>query len=402
MGENEGVRVTPALVLLLALPLYADRVRVVVVTEPNHTAVRANVISALDRATDIEPWGDSPTFAAEIDRDDLDALRNDPRVRAIAIDEGGGAGLTESLPFIHADAVHLQGIDGRGTTVAVLDSGIDTDHPAFAGRITGEACFCDNRNGTGCCPGGVTTRIGIGAAEDDQGHGTHVAGIVSGVAPATYIVAVKVLDAGNRFQSFTQIYRALEWIADNRPDVNAINMSLGSDALFTDAQCGSFAIAWGLQPVIARLRDRGVLIAASSGNNGDTDHTWLPACMTEVLGVGATFDNSDNVALFTNSSASLDLLAPGVAITSTARGGGTTTLSGTSMAAPHVAGLIALMKQVGGRAFPSDSIQTILENSGQPVTDPRNSLTVPRIDALVTIAATPPKPPGPRRRTVRH
>ena len=396
------MRVAPSLVLLLALPLYADRVRVVVVTEPGRNAIRSNVISALDRATQVEPWGDGPAFAAEIDREDLDALRSDPRVRAIAIDEGGGAGLTESLPFIHADAVHLQGIDGRGTTVAVLDSGIDTDHPAFAGRIVGEACFCDNLNGTGCCPGGDIARIGTGAAEDDQGHGTHVAGIVSGVAPATYIVAVKVLDAANRFQSFTQIFRALEWIADNRPDVDAINMSLGSDALFTDAECGSVAIALGLQPVISRLRDRGVLIAASSGNTGRSDVMWLPACMSEVLGVGATFDNADDVATFTNSSTSLDLLAPGVSITSTARGGGTTTLSGTSMAAPHVAGLIALMKQVGGPALPSSSIQTILEDSGKPVTDPRNSLTVPRIDALVTIAATPPKPPGPRRRVARH
>ncbi|HEV7238959.1 MAG TPA: S8 family serine peptidase [Thermoanaerobaculia bacterium] len=397
------MRVAPsfALVLLLAAPLYADRVRVVVVTQPQSN-IRANVISALDRATDVEPWGDGAAFAAEIDREDLDALRNDSHVRAIAIDDGGGAGLTESLPHIGADAVHLQGIDGRGTTVAVLDSGIDTDHPAFTGRITGEACFCDNLNGTGCCPGGVTVRIGTGSAEDDQGHGTHVAGIVSGVAPSTYLVAVKVLDSANRFNSFTQIYRALEWIADHRPEVDAINMSLGSDALVTDADCGSHAVALGLQPVISRLRERGVLIAASSGNNGATDRMWLPACMSEVLGVGATFDNADNVATFTNSSVSLDLLAPGVSITSTARGGGTTTLSGTSMAAPHVAGLIALMKQVGGRAFPSSSIQTILENSGKPVVDPRNSLTVPRIDALVTIAATPPKPPAPRRRAVRH
>jgi subtilisin family serine protease len=160
-------------------------------------------------------------------------------------------------PLIGADLVHAQGIRGEGTTVALLDSGIDTDHPAFAGRIAAEACFCDNLDGTGCCPSGVTQRSGPGSAEDDQGHGTHVAGIVSGVAPATHIVAVKVLDSANRFRSFTQIYRALEWIADNRPDVDAINMSLGSDARLTDWECESYAISWGLQPVIARLRKRG-------------------------------------------------------------------------------------------------------------------------------------------------
>lgn len=392
-----------ALALLLALPLFADRVRVVVVVrEPANDALRANVISALERATGVEPWGEGPAFAAEIEADDLDALRADPLVRAVAIDTGGSGGLTESLPFIGVDAVHLQGIDGRGATVAVLDSGIDTDHPAFAGRIAGEACFCDNFDGSGCCPGGVIERAGPGSAEDDQGHGTHVAGIVSGVAPAVNLVSVKVLDSANRFRGFTQIYRALEWVADHRPDVDAINMSLGSDALLTDADCGSYAIAWGLQPVIERLRARGVLIAASSGNDGVTDRMWLPACMAEVLGVGATGDDADDIAAFSNSSPSLDLLAPGVRITSTARGGGTVTFSGTSMAAPHVAGLIALMKQVAGRTFPSDSIQATLRNSGKPVLDERNGITAPRIDALATIRGVRPAPIGPRRRSVRH
>jgi subtilisin family serine protease len=388
--------------LLLAL-LLAARVRVVVVvSEQPNTTLRANVIAALARATDVQPWGDGPAFAAEIDEGDLDELRNDPRVRAVAIDTGGSGGLAQSLPLIRADLVHAMGFDGNGTTVAVLDSGVDNDHPAFAGRIAGEACFCDNLDGTGCCRFGDIERTGPGSADDDQGHGTHVAGIVSGVAPATDIVAVKVLDSANRFRSFTQIYRALEWIADNRPDVDAINMSLGSDALLTDAECESSAIAWGLQPVIARLRKRGVLISASTGNNGATSRMWVPACMPDVLGVGATFDTVDTVANFTNSSPSLDLLAPGVSITSTARGGGTVTLSGTSMAAPHVAGLIALMKQKAGRIFPSDSIQAVLQSTGKPVVDARNGITAPRIDALATINATPAPPTLPRRRAARH
>jgi serine protease len=136
---------------------------------------------------------------------------------------------------------------------------------------------------------------------------------------------------------------------------------------------------------------------------------WVPACMDEVLGVGATYDSvggtrttPDEVASFTNTSDSLDLLAPGVSITSSARGGGTTTLSGTSMAAPHVAGLIALMIQAGGRAFPADRIVSILKNTGKPVLDARNGLTSPRIDALTAIASTPRAPEKPRRRATRH
>jgi subtilisin family serine protease len=389
--------------LLLAV-LLAARVRVVVVVdEPaGRTGVRANVISALDRASDVEPWGDGPAFAAEIDLADLDELRHDPRVRAVAIDTGGSGGLAQSLPHIRVDLVRAQGRNGRGTTVAVLDSGVDGDHPALAGRIAAEACFCDNLDGTGCCPSGVLERLGRGAADDDHGHGTHVAGIVAGVAPAADLVAVKVLDSASRFRSFTQIYRALEWIADHRPDVDAVNMSLGSDALLTGEECESSAIAWGLQPVIARLRGRGVLIAASSGNNSGTYRMWLPACMADVLAVGATFDTVDSVAPFTNSSSSLDLLAPGVSITSATRGGGTATLSGTSMAAPHVAGLIALMKEKAGRVFPSGSIEAILRGTGIPVVDTRNGIVTPRIDALAAIDATPAPPSGPRRRTVRH
>jgi subtilisin family serine protease len=387
--------------LVLAL-LLSVRVRVVVVTQPAQENVRANVISALDRATDVEPWGDGPAFAAEIDAEDLEELRGDPRVRAVALDTGGSGGLAQSLPLMRADLVHAMGIDGEGTTVAVLDSGIDGNHPAFAGRVAGEACFCDNLDGTGCCPFGDKERVGPGSAKDDQGHGTHVAGIVSGVAPATDLVAVKVLDSANRFSSFTQIYRALEWVADSRPDVDAINMSLGSDALFTDANCELSAIAWGLQPVIARLRKRGVLIAASTGNNGVHDKMWLPACMADVLGVGATLDNADTIAGFSNSSPAIDLLAPGVSITAAARGGGTTTLSGTSMAAPHVAGLIALIRQKAGPRLPADSIQTILRTSGEPVVDPRNGIATPRIDALAAIDATPVPPALPRRRSMRH
>ncbi len=378
-------------------------------------------VSVLRAATRVERWGDAPVFAAEIEREELSALRLDPRVRAVTIDEGGHGGLLESLPIIGANALRQQGIDGRGVTIAVLDSGIDRDHPDFAGRIVAERCFCDNLNGTGCCPSADVERAGPGAAEDDHGHGTHVTGIAAGggavapagVAPLANIVAVKVLDSENRFRSFTQIYRALEWIADQRLDVDVINMSLGSDALFFPGDCESAAIAIGLQPVIARLRSRGVLIAASTGNNGDFSSTWLPACMDEVLGVGATYDapgnhcgtsssTADDVTCFTNSSTSMDLLAPGDAISASARGGGSTTFSGTSMSAPHVAGTIALIKQMGGRSLAADFIQELLARTGTPVTDTRNQLTFPRIDALAAVAATPAPPRPSRRRAVRQ
>ena len=390
--------------LILALPLRAERVRVVVAYHEDAEVERG------------KRWGEAPVFSLEVERAELDALRHDPRVRAVSVDEGGRGGLLESVPLVGGDVLRAQGIDGRGRTIAVLDTGIDTDHPDFAGRIVAEECFCDNADGTGCCPGGTVRRSGAGAAEDDHGHGTHVSAIAAGggavapagVAPAARIVAVKVMDAKNRFRTFSQIHDALRWIADHRPDVDVINMSLGSFARYEADRCGGVAIALGLQPVIARLRARGVLIAACSGNDGDAKAMWLPACMDEVVAVGATFDGPgphgppDSLVPFTNSSASLDVLAPGANITASRRGGGTVAYSGTSMSTPHVAGTILLLRQVSGRGPSADFLQELLRRTGKPVLDTRNGLTFPRLDAHAAVSAAPRPPTQPRRRSARH
>ena len=109
------------------------------------------------------------------------------------------------------------------------------------------------------------------------------------------------------------------------------------------------------------------------------------------------------MACFTNSSDSIDLLAPGAAITATARGGGFTTMSGTSMAAPHVAGALALMQQVSAGTVTANQAERILKTTGRPIVDPRNGLAFPRLDVAAAIAATPhvASPPPPRRRGAR-
>jgi subtilisin family serine protease len=398
LRENEGVRalIVPVF-LILTLPLSAEHLRVVVAYRDAPQVVRG------------ERWGESAVYSVEIDRAQLESLRRDPNVVAVTIDEGGQGGLAQSIPLVGANVLHAQGVDGRGRTIAVLDTGIDTDHPDFAGRIVAEQCFCDNFD-SGCCPGGSTERSGPGAAEDDNGHGTHVASIAagggavaaSGMAPAASIVAVKVMDRNNRFRSFKQIHDALQWIADTRPDVDVINMSLGSFAHYTPSQCGGAAISIGLQPVIARLRQSGVLIAACTGNDADVAAMWLPACMDEVLGVGATSDTSDDIVSFTNSSPSMDILAPGSSITASARDGGTVSMSGTSMATPHVAGTILLIRQVSGDGLSADFLQELLRRTGKPVLDTRNGLTFPRLDALAAVSAAPRPTSQPRRRAARH
>lgn len=425
------IRYALAVLLAAALPLRAERVRVVVTVEaPAYSiasaeALRDGVISSLERSSRVERWGTSGrAFSVEVDEQELEALRADPRVSAVTVDTGGQGSMLESLLITGADKVHAQGLDGRNVTVAVLDTGIDSENPDFAGRIVAERCFCDNMDGSGCCPGGDRTQAGAGAAADDHGHGTHVAGILAGggvyaprgMAPRANIVAVKVMDAQNSFRSYTQIYHALEWIALERPDVQVINMSLGSRTLFSGETCNSSALARGLHEVVAFLRMRGVLITASSGNEGSLSATTFPACMSDVLSVGATYDSSgphsmfctvtdaevDQVACFSNSDPSVDLLAPGATIGSSKRGGGLVVNGGTSMAAPHVAGTIALMKQASGSLLTTKQIEKILKDTGLPVFDPRNLLHFPRLDAAAALEATPRIQPAPRRRTVRH
>jgi subtilisin family serine protease len=111
----------------------------------------------------------------------------------------------------------------------------------------------------------------------------------------------------------------------------------------------------------------------------------------------------DAMTCFTNSSDSIDLVAPGAVITAAARGGGFTTMSGTSMAAPHVTGTLALMQQVAAGTLTAARAESILKTTGRPVIDWRNGLSFPRLDAAAAVAATPhvAPPPPPKRRGVR-
>ena len=209
-------------------------------------------------------------------------------MRAVSIDRGGDGALMDSVPLIGADLVHAQGFDGRGVTVAVLDSGIDANESRFRGphrrrsdvsattwTAAAAARTARPRRAAAARPTTTTDTARTSAASWPASGAT----APRGIAPGARIVAVKVLDINRAFRSFTQIFRALEWIADERPDVKVINMSLGSWSVFTPAACESAAIAIGMRDVVAELRSRGVLITASSGNQSSVVGTTLPACM---------------------------------------------------------------------------------------------------------------------------
>ena len=338
-----------------------------------------------------------PAFSAEARSEAaLRKLAAKGRVRRIDLDVGGEGDLAASVPLIGADQRYAAGNDGEGTVVAIIDSGIDTDHPDLADDVLHQACFGFRpaANGGPFCANGTTRQTGSGAAEDLSGHGTHVSGIVTsagaqasrGVAPGAGIVALRVLDNcsfSGCFYNFSEVVAALDYIIQNNATlgVKVVNMSIGTSALFAGNCDNAAAFTQAGASAVNTLRAMGVITFASAGNNASTIAMTAPACLSNVVSVGAA-NNLDVAAPFTNSNATTDIFAPGVSIRSSRRTGGTTVASGTSMASPHAAGCAALLIQMG--ITTPAAIEARLKTSAFKVT--RNAITYPRIDCSPNLA----------------
>ena len=282
--------------------------------------------------------------ATELTSASIEALSKQPEVTRIWPDLPVQAWLNTSVPLIGTPAVWKAGVTGRGVKVAVLDTGIDETHPDFTGRIVTSKSF-----------------IG-GSARDDNGHGTHVAGIIGGsgarsngryrgVAPESSLYIGKVLRA-NGIGSMSTVMAGIEWaVLDEKVDI--INLSLGgattcdgTDAL--SALCDE------------AVQQSGVVMVVAAGNMGP-DHQTIgpPGCARHVITVGATDDNN-HVTAFSSRGPTADgrikpdLVFPGVGVVAPQASGtqlgltvasGYVVSSGTSMAAPHAAGVAALMLQ---------------------------------------------------------
>src|SRR5436305_12080710 len=339
-------------------------------------------------------------------------LQADPRVLRVDLDQGGKAHLVQARALARIDPVLAAGLTGRGVTVAILDSGVDEQHPDLATDLAAEQCFCSGGS-SGCCPNRSTTQSGPGSAQDDNGHGTNVAGIVTsdgtvaprGGAPDAKIVMVKVLDANNSFCCSSDVVAGLDWILNNRPDVNVVNMSLGTSDLFGGTCDSSTAYTSSYATAVNALRGRGVLVFASAGNN-QANRMAAPACVANVVSVGAVYDSdvgaatfpgvctdsttaADQVTCFSNSDSATDLFAPGAVTTSTGPGGGTSDHMGTSQASPLVAACAAdLLQAYPGTA--ADALEAALKTSPARVTDPKNGLSFPRLDCQMALSVAGP------------
>jgi subtilisin family serine protease len=281
---------------------------------------------------------------------------------------------------ILANQVWPLGVNGTGVRLAILDTGIDTSHPEFTGRIL--LCHTEVPRTSTC--------------EDDNGHGTHVAGIAGasgvnsaakGVAPEVSFLIDKVLDSTGS-GSLSQIEAGIEWAV--AAHANIISMSLGTnpvDMAGIALNCDS--VFPSLTEAVDSAVADGVTVVAAAGNAG-LNGLGAPGCIGSVIAVGAVGSN-DVLAYFSSIGAAMSdhgVVAPGVNIFSTLLSGTYETLSGTSMATPMVSGTAALVLSSNPSLSPS-SVRNILFSTSDCVLllCPNNDIGYGRIDALNAVKA---------------
>lgn len=349
-----------------------------------------------------------PAGVWTITEEGLDALLDDPDVGSVTVDGSAGADLATSTGVIDSDLLNTAGVLGNnfeggagGYQVAIIDSGVDNQHNAFTGRIVSQACYVTDSS----CLGGTNASTAAGSADEcthsnDCDHGTHVAGIAAGglftgghegVARGAGIVALKVAQdnpsSARWTAQFSSINNALARVfalrTSTNPRIVSVNLSIGTNAVFAPGDAACAATNPTTNTWFSLLQGQGVAVVVAAGNNGSSAGMSFPGCLTTGFAIGATTD-ADVPASFTNSTSDLRWWAPGVSIDAPVPTGNNHGFKdGTSMAAPHVTGAFALLREcVDGNGVPltSAAVAANLDATGVDVT--RAGVTRKRINVL--------------------
>ena len=368
-----------------------------------------------------------PAMALNVDRAALDKLAADPTVTFIEGDGRAIQGTAESMGVIGAPTAHANGAGGSGWAVAVLDTGVDTSHPAFSspsGKIVAEACYSTNgTNKESLCPGGVSSSTASGSGDDCAlsivgcGHGTWVAGIavgdgssIGGVAPDANLIPMQIFtkftssgDCSPRptpcaWARFSDIVAAVDRVAvlAGSHKIAAMNLSFdmteGPDPFgVSSSNCDGAAGMNALRIAVNTVVSLDIAAVGMAGNHGQGGLA-PPACLFFAYGVGSTEDgssaNGNNTVVdavswgdgfFTNHWSNMDFWAPGEYITSAYPGNTTFTTRGSSGSAPHVSGAFAALKSLVPSATRTDIYDVLVDTGVQIALPALPATTKPRI-----------------------
>ncbi len=367
-----------------------NETRVVVDFKEEKKFAKENIINDIGKENLKQDLGDSISF--EISKAELKELKDNPDVEKVKIDRPIKAFLQDSVPLVNATRawpIQISGINitGIDETICIIDTGINFSHPALIGK--NKTCVID------CVGKNCIENCSIG---DDNGHGTHVAGIaaasttINGVAIGANLIGVKVLNSAGS-GSGTDLDAAISWCLNNSAtyNISVISMSLGTDCDDTPQYCYSSYCDSDETTTAPRINNATLMnisVMIATGNDGKTSLISSPACIQNATAVGAT-DKSDNIASYSNRNSLTDLLAPGTSINSTKSNGAYESRQGTSMSAPHAAGAFALIRQFfrlqSSRILSPSEIQNALNSSGKIIFDSGSGLNFARINILSAI-----------------
>lgn len=352
------------------------------------------------KARKIRIFNNPQLMSMDVSRAELSRMLDDPELLVFE-NRWHKPFLADSVAQVYPSQT-TSGLDGSGWAVAILDTGVNKNHAFFSGKIieAAEACFSNDNNsgalpgGESLCPAGAGSATGSGAgvncSESLTGcdHGTKMAGIVAGsnmsmkgVAPGIGLIPVQVY-SGSTDETVcggaantpcigaltTDIIRALEYVHSIRTShqIAAVNISLGTLDTFE-----GFCDAQPEKAAIDDLRAVGIATVAASGNAGESNKMASPACVSSAVAVAATNDADDQPWAGNNRSSALDFFAPGVSVsTSTLPVSAFSSETGTSVAAPHVAGGWAILKEAGASGV--SQIENLFKSTGVLVTQGGN------------------------------